>query len=556
ADGEVRLWNLADASAAAVVSAAPSPAVAACWTQCGRQLLLLGRDGRLHALSRESGTGVWSSSPNVVAGLKQPLRAGRLASVLSGRAALVSGFAASNVAARRLALVRLDGLGDGDGEGEPWKQVGECADFTDGGTAPLSLSADPDLHLVTCWSRGDRTLAHLTVGWDCGVAPLLGSEHRDSRVLVAAAWLTKRTVDAVSVEVARGFRLTAEGTLETVSVAVPRVIDQLFQDDLLGRCSVTWQPSLSAGNWMSGSDPSPLLWPSSQTSRDIGSTLGNGPIEPFNRMLRGHLQTAVDSGLSEAADIVRKIGFCDTKVLFCVVLRSYTLTMSADISPDEANAELHRALDFVSKTLSGRLSPLTGQWLGFDSNWEALTAAVYLASSAASPAFLSREARRRSFERDDVWRRRGGRQSPEDMVESGFFYLGEADHVKCFFCDFDLRDWDAGDVPEAEHAKFSPLCFFLKSSRGLDWLRRSSPRPPNYPTSYSRQDHNRLLRILADELRSEAADIVRRVGFSDTKVLLCVARKFIRFRQKFSRQELLLEMQREWDREMSGEPEH
>ncbi|PAA55189.1 hypothetical protein BOX15_Mlig025185g3 [Macrostomum lignano] len=262
ADGEVRLWNLADASAAAVVSAAPSPAVAACWTQCGRQLLLLGRDGRLHALSRDSGTVVWSSSPNVVAGLKQPLRAGRLASVLGGRAALVSGFAASNAAARRLALVRLDGLGDGDSEGEPWKQVGECADFTDGGTAPLSLSADPDLHLVTYWSRGDRTLAHLTIGWDCGVAPLLGSEHRDSRVLVAAAWLTKRTVDAASVEVARGFRLTAEGTLETVSVAVPRVIDQLFQDDLLGRCSVTWQPSLSAANWLSGSDPSPLLWPS------------------------------------------------------------------------------------------------------------------------------------------------------------------------------------------------------------------------------------------------------------------------------------------------------
>uniref|UniRef100_A0A1I8HKM3 Mcl1_mid domain-containing protein n=1 Tax=Macrostomum lignano TaxID=282301 RepID=A0A1I8HKM3_9PLAT len=212
---------------------------------------------------------VWSSS-NVVAGLKQPLRAGRLASVLGGRAALVSGFAASNAAARRLALVRLDGLGDGDSEGEPWKQVGECADFTDGGTAcplPLSLSADLLVgfargDLVTYWSRGDRTLAHLTVGWDCGVAPLLGSEHRDSRVLVAAAWLTKRTVDAASVEVARGFRLTAEGTLETVSVAVPRVIDQLFQDDLLGRCSVTWQPSLSAANWLSGSDPSPLLWPS------------------------------------------------------------------------------------------------------------------------------------------------------------------------------------------------------------------------------------------------------------------------------------------------------
>uniref|UniRef100_A0A1I8J0T0 AMP-binding domain-containing protein n=1 Tax=Macrostomum lignano TaxID=282301 RepID=A0A1I8J0T0_9PLAT len=197
------------------------------------------------------------------------------------------------------------------------------------------------------------------------------------------------------------------------------------------------------------------------------------------------------------------------------------------------------ALDAVSTTLSSRLSPLARSDSVMDI-YEALTAAVYLMSSASNPLKVSRESRRLSFEQG-AWVHMGRTQTVEDMVESGFFYLQEDDHVKCFFCDLGLKDWDAGDVPEMEHAKFSPLCFFLKSSRGLEWLRRSSPRPPNYPTSYTRQDHNQLLRILSDELLSEPVDIVCKLGFCDTKVLLCIARKFIRFRQKFTRQELLQE---------------
>uniref|UniRef100_A0A1I8J3Q3 Histone H2A n=1 Tax=Macrostomum lignano TaxID=282301 RepID=A0A1I8J3Q3_9PLAT len=172
------------------------------------------------------------------------------------------------------------------------------------------------------------------------------------------------------------------------------------------------------------------------------------------------------------------------------------------------------ALDAVSTTLSRRLSPLARSDSVMDI-YEALTAAVYLMSSASNPLKVSRESRRLSFEQG-AWVHMGRTQTVEDMVESGFFYLQEDDHVKCFFCDLGLKDWDAGDVPEMEHAKFSPLCFFLKSSRGLEWLRRSSPRPPNYPTSYTRQDHNQLLRILSDELLSEPVDIVCKLGFCDT----------------------------------------
>lgn len=59
---------------------------------------------------------------------------------------------------------------------------------------------------------------------------------------------------------------------------------------------------------------------------------------------------------------------------------------------------------------------------------------------------------------------------PDVLARAGFFYTGHGDNVKCFFCDGGLRNWEPGDDPWQEHAKWFPRCEYLIQSRGQDYI--------------------------------------------------------------------------------------
>ncbi|XP_028266243.1 baculoviral IAP repeat-containing protein 7 [Parambassis ranga] len=59
---------------------------------------------------------------------------------------------------------------------------------------------------------------------------------------------------------------------------------------------------------------------------------------------------------------------------------------------------------------------------------------------------------------------------PDILARAGFFYTGHGDNVKCFYCDGGLRNWEPGDDPWQEHAKWFPRCEFLIQSRGQDYI--------------------------------------------------------------------------------------
>ncbi|XP_055078934.1 baculoviral IAP repeat-containing protein 7 [Periophthalmus magnuspinnatus] len=59
---------------------------------------------------------------------------------------------------------------------------------------------------------------------------------------------------------------------------------------------------------------------------------------------------------------------------------------------------------------------------------------------------------------------------PDVLARAGFFYTGHGDNVKCFFCDGGLRNWEPGDDPWQEHAKWFPRCEFLIQSRGQGYI--------------------------------------------------------------------------------------
>ncbi|KAJ6665721.1 hypothetical protein lerEdw1_002091 [Lerista edwardsae] len=60
--------------------------------------------------------------------------------------------------------------------------------------------------------------------------------------------------------------------------------------------------------------------------------------------------------------------------------------------------------------------------------------------------------------------------SPEALARAGFFYTGHDDYVQCFCCDGALRNWERGDDPWVEHARWFPRCHFLLESRGRDFI--------------------------------------------------------------------------------------
>ncbi|VDI08161.1 baculoviral IAP repeat-containing protein 2/3, partial [Mytilus galloprovincialis] len=57
-------------------------------------------------------------------------------------------------------------------------------------------------------------------------------------------------------------------------------------------------------------------------------------------------------------------------------------------------------------------------------------------------------------------------QAPRDMALAGFFYAGYNDYCRCFFCGGGLRNWDAGDDPWVEHARWFSKCPFVRQNRG------------------------------------------------------------------------------------------
>jgi hypothetical protein len=50
------------------------------------------------------------------------------------------------------------------------------------------------------------------------------------------------------------------------------------------------------------------------------------------------------------------------------------------------------------------------------------------------------------------------------------FFLGFNDNVKCFYCDGGLRNWETGDEPWEEHARWFPKCPFVVQVKGQEFI--------------------------------------------------------------------------------------
>ncbi|XP_028156769.1 death-associated inhibitor of apoptosis 1-like isoform X1 [Ostrinia furnacalis] len=84
------------------------------------------------------------------------------------------------------------------------------------------------------------------------------------------------------------------------------------------------------------------------------------------------------------------------------------------------------------------------------------------------PHYASESARLRSFQ---DWPR-CMRQKPEDLAAAGFFYTGQGDKTKCFYCDGGLKDWENDDVPWEQHARWFDRCAYVQLVKGREYVQK------------------------------------------------------------------------------------
>lgn len=54
---------------------------------------------------------------------------------------------------------------------------------------------------------------------------------------------------------------------------------------------------------------------------------------------------------------------------------------------------------------------------------------------------------------------------PVELALAGFYYTGESDIVRCFWCKVDIHRWKAGDMAIKDHLKYSKNCTYAKLIR-------------------------------------------------------------------------------------------
>ncbi|XP_059225226.1 death-associated inhibitor of apoptosis 2 isoform X2 [Stomoxys calcitrans] len=85
---------------------------------------------------------------------------------------------------------------------------------------------------------------------------------------------------------------------------------------------------------------------------------------------------------------------------------------------------------------------------------------------AKNPKFSSLDARLRTYTNWPI----PNIQEPEMLAQAGLYYQEVDDQVRCFHCNMGLRSWEKEDDPWFEHAKWYPMCHFVRLVKGANYV--------------------------------------------------------------------------------------
>ncbi|XP_062607654.1 uncharacterized protein LOC134269469 [Saccostrea cucullata] len=149
-------------------------------------------------------------------------------------------------------------------------------------------------------------------------------------------------------------------------------------------------------------------------------------------------------------------------------------------------------------------------------------------------------------------------QTPRDMALAGFFYAGYGDYTRCFFCGGGLRNWEAGDDPWVEHARWFSKCAFVRQNRGQQFIdlvlrraaemeeQRSQDEAGNSQTNaQTNTQTSEAAQTLAKEekiMKSAAVISIKDMGYSEEIIktaITTIKSRLPRGKHKVSAQEIL-----------------
>uniref|UniRef100_A0A8C6RLB4 Baculoviral IAP repeat-containing protein 1a-like n=2 Tax=Nannospalax galili TaxID=1026970 RepID=A0A8C6RLB4_NANGA len=134
--------------------------------------------------------------------------------------------------------------------------------------------------------------------------------------------------------------------------------------------------------------------------------------------------------------------FCCSLILFCTSLRRL---------PIESHKKFHPECEF-----------LLGKDVGNIGKYDVRVRSPEKMLRGGKARFLEEEARLESFQN---WPFYAHGTSPRALSAAGFVFTGKRDTVQCFSCGGCLGNWEEGDDPWKEHAKWFPKCEFLQSKK-------------------------------------------------------------------------------------------
>ncbi|KAK7071102.1 Coronin-7, partial [Halocaridina rubra] len=236
-DLTVKIWDIHRQSVAIVLTGHPDQIFSMAWSPCGRYLATMCRDSHMRIYEPRHST-VPISEGNGPVGV----RGARILWALNGKFIVTLGF--SKVSERQISVYKSTDLT------KPANTVG-----IDVSPAMLIPFYDPDSSTLFTTGKGDSTIYAYEIGSDYPhLFPL--SHHKCGSVHQGLVLLPKQMCDVRQVEFCKALRLTSS-VLEPLSFTVPRVKTELFQDDLFPPTFVSWEPVMTAAEWLGDTNRPP-----------------------------------------------------------------------------------------------------------------------------------------------------------------------------------------------------------------------------------------------------------------------------------------------------------
>nr|XP_060642705.1 coronin-7-like isoform X3 [Anolis sagrei ordinatus] len=234
-DLSIRIWDLSNGKEAMKLDGHRDQIFSLAWSPDGRRLATVSKDGRVRVYEPRVDPEPLQEGPGPEGG-----RGARITWVCGGNFLLVSGF--DSRSERQLSLYGAESVSAG-----PLTVLS-----LDVAPSTLIPFYDPDTSLVFLTGKGDtRVFVYEVVPeapffLECN-SFISNEPHKGLQ------FLPKTECDVREAEVARALRLR-QGALEPLAFRVPRVKKDFFQDDLFPPTAVSWEPALSAGDWLRGQD--------------------------------------------------------------------------------------------------------------------------------------------------------------------------------------------------------------------------------------------------------------------------------------------------------------